>query len=177
MNLRRRDFFFKTGAGAIIAFGVGPLMGCGGNLITWIGIVIQALTDALPIFKDILPNSVAILKKALQVAKDLQTALKNAAPNAIDFLQQLSAPDGLFNQIFNDVGLITDPAQRRIVSGILLLAGVALRLIASGLHQGVPQTPPEILAKARTRNREGVANVEKLAVQDTLEKALAGIKF
>lgn len=152
---------------------------CGANVLTWIGIVINAFTEALPILQSFLPNSLPILQKALQVAKDLQAALKNAAPNAIDFLNQLIAPDGLFNQIINDIGAITDLNQRRILAGILALAGVALRLIATGLHQGATQTKqgPEILAKARIKNPAGVSQVEKLAVQDTLEKALAILKF
>lgn len=180
--MKRRDFVENAAIVSVVSVtGIltGILTSCGGNVLTWVGIVIQSLTEALPIFTDLIPGSADIVKKAIAVAKELETAIKNRAPNTIDFLEQLISPSGLFNQILDSVGVITDPAQKRIVSGILALAGVALRLIAAGLHQGATQTPqgPEIIAKARTANAAGVAHIEKVAVQDSLEKSLSGLRF
>jgi len=129
----RRDLL-KWSFGASVAAGLAAFAtGCGQNVNTWASTVVEALTEALPIFQTYFPSGAGKVATALQIAKDLLDAIKNKKPNAIDFLLQLTAPDGLINKILDDIQLIPDVNERNIVSGLLILAGVALRLIAANL--------------------------------------------
>lgn len=150
--------------------------GCGGNVFTWADQVVGAFTDALPIFQDILPGSVKLLTQALAVAKDLRDALKNKSTNALDLIKQLIAPDGLFNKILADLNVAQSSDQKKIVQGIILIAGIALRLISSGLQQGAKAVPA--LAKAaRSTHPAAVGLVERVAESNAIEQALAAVKF
>jgi len=174
--MKRREML-KAGAVTILATMAGSLVGCDKKtIITWASTAIAFLEQTLPYFTDLLPGSVAVLTKAIEVARQLRAALQAGSANAIDFIQQLIAPDGLFQQILDSVGLITDPQKRKIVSGILAIAGVALNIIAAALQQG---TPPEIVAKAKTsrEKKSGIEIIEKSAKGNTLEKALAALKL
>jgi hypothetical protein len=163
--------------GSLLALVGVVTVSCGQNLIKWSGIVVSAFEESMPLIQNLLPGSVATLTKALAVAKDLQAALKNGSANAIDFIEQLIKPDGLFNKLLDDVGALTDPEQRRILSGILLLAGVALRLIAAGLTSGADQLPNGPAIKAKAQNQSGVAVIEKVGASKDLEKLLKASRF
>jgi hypothetical protein len=171
--MKRREAI-KAGAITILATMAGSLVGCDKKtIITWASTAASFLEQTLPYFSGLLPG-VGILEMAIKVARDLEAALKANSANSVDLINQLIAPDGLFQKILNDVGLIQDPEKRKIVSGILAIAGVALNIIAAALQQG---TPPEIVAKARNVNKKGVQSIEKSAKSDTLEKALAALKL
>ena len=71
----------------------------------------------------------------------------------------------------------TDPEKRKIVSGILAIAGVALTLISTALQQGAADAAPEVLTKARAQNKAGVEVIEKISKSHSLEKALAALKY
>lgn len=174
MGLTRRQVV-RGGVLGSLALLASVTTACNAKIITWAGIVVSAFEQALPIFRDILPNSVAILTKALAVAKDLEAALKAGSANTVDLIEQLISPTGLFNQILNDVELITDPSKRKIVTGILLLAGIALRLISSGLQQGAPQIPATVMSKAK--GKAGISVIQKVNDSDQLLTALANLKF
>ncbi len=172
--MKRREAI-KAVAITLLATAAGSLVGCDKKtIITWASTVIAFLVQTLPYFQDLIPGSVGVLSKAIAVAGELKAALQAGSSNAVDFINQLIAPDGLFQKILADVGLITDPAKRKIVSGILAIAGVALNIIAAALEQG---TPPEIVSKARNVNKAGVEAVKKAGKADTLEKALASLKL
>jgi hypothetical protein len=163
----------RIGAGAAVLGLAGVTSGCNSeNVLTWVQTVITAFKDALPIFQQILPNQAALLEKALVVAQELQTALKNKTGNAVDFLEQLIAPGGLFNQIIDSLGLIADPQQRAVLSGILLLADIALRLIAQHLQTAAAI----IIAAARKRNATGVKTIEAIS-GDILVLELKNLRF
>lgn len=177
MELRRRECI-KLGMATMLASVAGTFVGCDKKtIISWSGTAVSFLEQTLPYFQDLLPGSVAVLAKAITVARELQAALKAGSENAIDLIQQLIAPDGLFQKILDDVGLITDEQKRKIVSGILAIAGVALTIIATALEQGSGEAPPEVISKARSQNKAGVATIEKVSKGKTLEKALAALKL
>jgi hypothetical protein len=174
--MQRREAM-KLGAFTLLATATGSMVGCDKKtIISWAGTAVSFLEQTLPYFQDLVPGSVAVLAKAITVAKQLQEALKAGSTNAIDFIQQLIAPDGLFQKILDDVGLITDEQKRKIVSGILAIAGVALTIIATALEQGSGEVPPEVVSKARSQSKSGVATIEKVSKGKTLEKALAALK-
>lgn len=177
MKINRRKFVRNVGYSALLASVGVTFTGCSTkSIIAWAGTAVSFLEQTLPYFQDLLPGSVGILTQAITVAKDLQTALKAGSANAVDFIKQLIAPDGLFQKILDDVGLIQNPQTRRIVSGILAIAGVALNIIATALEQGSTQLPKAIVAKAKTERKAGVAAVEVIAKSNTLDKVLAALK-
>lgn len=176
MTLKRRECI-KLGLGTLLATVAGSLVGCDKKtIISWASTAVAFLEQTLPYFQDLLPASVNVLTKAIAVARDLQAALAAGSANAVDFINQLIAPDGLFQKILTDVGLMTDFEKRKIVSGILAIAGVALTIIATALEQGSGEAPPEVVSKARSQNKAGVATIEKVSKGKTLEKALAALK-
>lgn len=174
--MRRRDAM-KIGLGTVLATMTGSLVGCDKKtIISWAGTAVSFLEQTLPYFQDLVPGSVGVLTKAIAVAVELKAALQAGSANAIDFINELIAPDGLFQKILDDVGLITDPSKRKIVSGILAIAGVALNIIATALEQGSGEVPPEVVSKARSQSKAGVATIEKVSKGNSLEKALAALK-
>jgi len=176
MKIQRRSLM-KSGAIAVLATMVGSLTGCDRKtIVSWAGTAISFLQQTLPYFTDLLPSSVATLQKAIVVAQDLKKALESGSANAIDFIQQLIAPDGLFQQILNDVGLIQDEQKRKIVAGILAIAGVALNIIATALSQGSETAPPKIVEAVRSRNIGGAAVIDEVASSDVLLKSLKALK-
>jgi len=174
--MQRREVM-KLGAATVLATFAGSLVGCDKKtIISWAGTAVAFLEQTLPYFQDLVPGSVAVLAKAITIAQDLKAALQAGSANAIDFIHQLIAPDGLFQQILNDVGLITDVNKRRIVSGILAIAGVALNIIATALEQGSAEVPPAIVAATRSQKKAATATIEKAAKSSVLEKALGALK-
>jgi hypothetical protein len=175
--MNRRNFVGTLGTGAIVGVTAPSVLvqvACGGNAVTQIGIVISAFDEALPIISDFLPQSVALITKALAVAKDLKKALETKSGNVVEFLNQLIAPNGLFNQIMDTLGLIQDASQRKIVSGLLLLAGIALRIIATQFDQGATDRQK---SSAKASNARAAATIEKASQSDSLESLLKAARF
>jgi hypothetical protein len=173
MRISRRKAV-KLGSLAALLAAAGGTVACSReNVVSWAGVVIAELERAAPLLKSLVPASAAILDKAILVAHDLEAALKAGSVNTVDLIEQLIAPGGLLSQIITDLNLIPDPVQRNILSGGMILAGIALRLISAALKKG---TPRPILAQARQKNRAGVAVVEQAAQYD-LTAALAALKF
>lgn len=168
---------FTTGAVAIGGPAVLLQIACDRKAVeAWADQAINAFVQAEPFIRDLLPGSVAVLAKAIAVAKDLRAALKTKADNAIDFVRQLiTGPDSLFEQIAKSVGLIKNANQRRIVSGILALAGIALNLIAAQLDSEA-DAHPALAAKARAAQPEAFSAVQAIADSDKLERALAAVR-
>jgi hypothetical protein len=174
--MNRRTFARNIGYSALLASVGASSVGCSTKSLTaWAGTVVSFLEQTLPYFQDLLPSSVAVLTKAIQVAKDLKAALSAGSENAIELLNQLLAPNGLFQQILADVGTISGP-QQKIISGILAIAGVALNIIATALSQGAAGAPQALVARVKAKNAIGTSMIENAAKSDRLEKALAALK-
>lgn len=176
--MQRRSFFKSLISAIFAAFGISlgglTFIGCDkGTVITWSNTVVSFLEQALPIFQEFLPASAILITQAISIAKELQVALKINSTNAIDLIQQLIAPGGLFQKILESVGLIKDEAKRRLVSGILAVVGITLNVIATALHQG---TPPAVIEKARSQKKAGVDAVESIAKSNVLERALGSLR-
>lgn len=172
-KITRRDMG-KMGLGlALLASGV-SLIGCSKkSLVMWAQTVVTFLEQTLGYFKDLLPSSVANITKAIAVAKDLQAALSADSPNAVDFINQLLSPDGLINKVIDDIGLIGDPEKRKVVSGVLAIASIALMTIATALAQG---SGPAVTTAAKTRGLKGVSTVEKIAASNKLIGTLKALR-
>ncbi len=172
-----RRFVLKAGLAATLAGGGLSLIGCSKKTLSqWAGIVIATLEQELPYFTELLPSSVAVLSKAIQLAKDLKSALDAGSETTVELLNQLLAPNGLFQQLLNDAGLIPDESTRKIVSGILAIAGVALNVIATALSQGAAGAPNGVVARIRAKNVMGANTIEKAAQSDVLLRALQTLK-
>lgn len=174
--MNRRDCI-KTGVALLTSVAGLSMIACSKKtIIQWAQTVTLFLGQTLPYFKDLLPGSVDVLMKAILVAKDLQAALAAGSESAIEFLNQLLAPNGLFQKLLDDVGLIPDPEKRKIVSGILAIAGVALTIISTALSQGAGTAPPKVVAAVRSRNVSGAATIESVAQSDVLTNVLKSLK-
>jgi len=173
--MKRRQLM-QMGLGALAGGMTLSLVGCSKKTLTqWAATVVIFLEQTLPYFTDLLPGSVATLTKAIQVAKDLKAALDAGSENAIELLNQLLAPNGLFQQIVLDAGLISGP-QAKLVAGILAIAGIALNVIATALSQGAAGAPPQLVAKVKAKHAVGVNVIEAAAKSDRLTKALGALK-
>lgn len=174
--MQRRQFIGRAiAATAIVGSGV-SLIGCSKKtIVQWAATAVTFLEQSLPYFSEFLPTSVALITKAIAVAKQLHDALSAESETAIEFINQLIAPNGLFQQILNEVALIPE-TQRRIISGILAVAGIALNIIATALSQGAAGAPSAVVAKVRSRNVSGANTIENAAKSDVLLKALSNLK-
>jgi len=175
--MNRRNFLQTTGkaaAGTAAGALVLSTEACNKDALTWSLQVVNAFEQAQPIIADLLPGSVALIAKAITIARQLQKALKDKSADAITFLKELIAPAGLVNQIADTLHLIQGPAQRRILSGILALASIGLSLIASDLEQ---QATPAIKAGASRKDRTAVDAIQATAESDRLEQALKALRF
>jgi len=174
-HINRRTFN-KAGLAALLTAGTLPLIACSKKtIVQWAGTAVMFLEQSLPYFSEFLPTAVSLITKAITVAKELQAALSAESEGAIDLINQLIAPNGLFQQILNEVALIPD-AQRKIVAGILAVVGIALNIIATALSQGAAGAPPQLVAKVRSRNVAGSNTIEEVAASDVLLKALSNLK-
>lgn len=171
MNISRRKAVKFGGLAAILAAVGGTVTSCGQNALNAAGIVLDAFRQIQPILAELVPNAAGTIAKAIKVAADLQTALRNKAPEAIDFLKQLVAPDGLFNQILEDLQLVTDPAKKRMLTLLLIIAQVALTAVATALHQDVPTG---VVTAAKSKGK-AVDIIEKIAASNRLDGML--VKF
>lgn len=174
--MKRRDFVKGLGVSSLVLASGASLIGCSKkSLVAWAGTIVTSLEQALPILSTLSPVSVALVTKAIETARALKAALAAGSENAIEFLNQLLAPDGLFLQILAIVATVPGP-QQIIISGILALAGVALNLIATALAQGSTGAPPALVAKVKSRNIAGTSVIEAAANSDRLLKAAAALK-
>lgn len=168
-KISRREVAVKLGGLAAILAALGGLTAaCSQNALNTAAIVINAFKLIQPILSELVPTAAATIAKAIKVAEDLQAALKKKAPEAIDFLKQLIAPDGLFNQVFDDLALVTDPAKRKMLTLWLLIAETGLAAIATALHQ---EAPAGVIAKANAKGKS-VSIIEAIAKSNWLESAL-----
>lgn len=174
--MERRHFIKAGMAGALAVSGL-SIVGCSKKTLSqWASTVILFFEQTLPYFSDLLPGAVGLITKAVAVAKDLKAALDAGSENAVELLNQLLAPNGLFQQVLNEVGLIPDENTRKIVSGILAIAGVALNVIATALSQGAAGAPATIVEKVRIKHAMGANTIEKAAQSDVLLNALSTLK-
>jgi len=176
MTTMNRRFVIKAGIAAGLTGGSLSIVGCTKKtIVQWAGTVVMFLEQALPYFEEFLPSAVPLLQKVIAVAKLLQDALSAESETAIDLINQLIAPNGLFQQILNEVALIPE-AQRRIVAGILAVVGIALNIIATAIANGAAGAPPKIVAGVRSRNVAGSNVIDEAAKSDVLLKALESLK-
>jgi hypothetical protein len=177
--LNKRDFIKIGGVGiGAVALRALPLAGVGALALVSSGcdikqsdIVIDSLQEALPIIKDLVPGSAQLVVKAIAVAKELRDAIKANNGTALGFLKQLISPDGLMNQISDTLNLIQNVNQRRILSGVLLLANIALRAISGKLAA----VPAGVVAVAIAGDAGGASMIEKAA--NSLEPTLLQLRF
>jgi hypothetical protein len=176
MNAMNRRQVVKLGATGLLGVSGLTLVGCSKKSLSyWAGVIISSLEQALPILSTLVPSSADVVEKAIATAKALKTALDNGSENAIELLNQLLAPSGLFEQIVAIVATVTGP-QQAILSGILALAGIALNLIATALHQGAEGAPATLVAKVRTKHAVGASVIETAAKSGRLRKSLEALK-
>jgi hypothetical protein len=174
--MERREAI-KAATVTILATMAGSLVGCDKKTLAyWAGIIVSAFEQSLPILSALVPSSADLITKAIETAKALKTALDSSAESAIEFLNQLLAPGGLFQQILIIVGTVSGP-QQAMISGILALAGIALNLIATALSQGTEGAPPALANRVRAHNAIGANTIETAAKSGKLEKALAALKL
>lgn len=174
--MKRRELFKMLGLSALLAWVGAFFTACSvKSLAAWAGTAVSFLEQTLPYFQDLLPNSVGVLTQAIAIAKDLKAALSAGSETAIELLNKLLAPNGLFQQILTDLALLSGP-QVKIVSGILAIAGVALNIIATALAQGSSGAPAGIVARVKARNVLGANVVEAAANSDRLLKALEALR-
>lgn len=172
----KRRMFIKAGLMATVAGSSLSLVGCSKKtIVQWAGTAVMFLEQALPYFSDLLPGTVGLITKAIAIAKQLQAALSAESESAIDLINQLIAPNGLFQQILNEVAMISGP-QQKVVAGILAVAGIALNIIATALAQGAAGAPASIVGKIRSRNVTGSNTIESIAKSDVLLKSLENLK-
>lgn len=182
--MNRRELIKRGSATALVMGISGPAIfmatGCGDTtqLVKWDNILIGALRDVRPIAAD-LPSGaqiVALIDRTIPVAEALKKAFQdNNHVSALTFLNNLIAPGtGLIVQLADAVGLLADDAKRRIVQGVLAIGMIALRLIAANLQDEVPESG---VAEARSKAPEAVANIERAADGQALQRTFAAVKF
>jgi hypothetical protein len=168
--LNRREIIMR-GSGILFLSVAGASTACSQkSVVEWAQTARQALQDALPYFEELLPNSVPTLTKAIKIAIDLEAALRSGSANAFDFIAELIGPSGLVIQILTDVGTISDPQIRSVVSGILAIASIALRVIATELDRGAVDMPRVIVAELKSKHKASSAVVEKIAKSKVLDQ-------
>jgi hypothetical protein len=176
MNGMNRRQVIKAGVVGLVGAAGVSLVGCSKKTLSyWAGVIISSLEQMLPILSTLVPSSADLIAKAIATAKALKTALDNGSENAIELLNQLLAPGGLFEQIAVIVAGVNGP-QQTILSGILALAGIALNLIATALHQGAEGAPTALVAKVRAKHAVGSSTIETAAKSGRLTKALGALK-
>lgn len=175
MRHSRRGFMVAGATAGIGSLALTQIACPGGeNADRQIGFVIDAFDEAMPILKDLLPGSFVLVSKALVIAKNLRQALKDKSPDALKFLQALISPTGLVNQIVDTFSLVKNDNQRRVLSGIFLIANIALRVIGTQLES---VATPATRTAARSANAEAAAVIEGVAQAPTLEALLKAARF
>lgn len=172
--MNRRDFIKASASTAILASSALMLISCNKKqIIGYSSTAVQFLEQTLPYFQTLIPGSTDKLNKAILVAKDLKTALEKESANAVGFINLLTQPNGLFQNILTDIDLIQDQGKKQIVAGILAIAGVALTLIENYL---ITETPSPILAKAKSTNSHEIHAIETRVKSRDLTKVLKSLK-
>lgn len=161
----RRNFIGIAAKGtAVLAIVPGTLLleGCDSTaqLVKW-GQLVATELEAVQPQLTALGLSTALISKAIVIGKDLVAALK-ASNNAstLNFLDQLIAPNGLIQQLANDVGVIGDDSARKIVQAALIIAHTTLLLISANIAENAPSNA---ISLARTAGQGTAANNVKAA--------------
>lgn len=124
------------GVGAVTAFKCSPETEA--QIEKWDDLVIQELTAIKPELVT-LGLSTALIDKTIGVAKDLNVALKASNhASTLDLLGQLTAPDGLIQQLAADIGIVSNDTARKIMEAALIIAHTTLLLIAANIVSSVP---------------------------------------
>lgn len=171
MQMNRRNAL-RTIGGGTLAVGVGAAFKCSpatqGQLEKWGNLVADEIAAVGPELLALgLPHA-ALVAQAEKIARDFVAAVK-ASDNVktLDLLGQLTAPDGLINQIASDAGLIKDANTKKFVEGALLIAHVTLALIAANIQQNVPASA-KATATAAGHGKQA-ASVERAASAGSIE--------
>lgn len=180
--MNRRSMISRSAltAGALALAGPVTLMqvACGSTkqLVKWTGLVIGALRDLSPILAgmDGTVPIVALVAKAIPIAERLKKAFEdNDHAKTLDLLNNLIAPGGVFAQIADLVGNLTDE-RKRLVQGLLAIAQTFLRLIAANIEEEIPASAT---AAARALNAGAVRAVENAASPDKIASAFKLTRF
>lgn len=138
-----------------------------------LSVYVQTIVGALEEISPLLPNSAAIIAKAVKVAKDFDDAYRAGKfENALVLFENLA---GFISQIANDVG-VNNPT----IQIALAVAGIALKGIAV-LLKSQESEPQVVAAMERANAKPGAAArrslVERLANPTAVEKAFAASRF
>lgn len=151
--MQRRNFLGTVVKGsAAVALTGSPLLltACADTtqMVKWAQLVATELSSIGPELES-LGIKEPLVAKAITIANDLVKALKTSNhADTLTFLDQLIAPDGLVQQLANDIGLISDDSVKKIVQAALIIAHTTLLLISANIAENVPSNAGAMAAAA-----------------------------
>lgn len=175
--MNRRQFVRVTGTGTLGLAAVTAFKCPGGpNLDPKFQIALTILGQIDATLKELnITGPLGLIAKVTKIIGDVQTFYKNADfPSAIDGLNQIVAPGGLFDQVLDDAGI----AQSNVVKGLLIAFRGALTVIAVILES--QSTQPVVAARIRAASAsdaQKIDNVRKLADGKKIDAALKSLRF
>jgi hypothetical protein len=117
---------------------------------------------------------VALIAKAIPIAESLKKAFEDSNhAETLDLLNKLIEPGGVFAQIADLVGNLSDD-RKRLIQGLLAIAQTFLRLIAANIEEEVPVSSA---AMATAANANAVNAVKQAAQAGNLEAAFNASRF
>lgn len=159
-----------AGVGSLAVF----MASCGEQVLSWLATIIRTVGDLGPLFDELgLPKGVEIAAKIAVIAKKIDGAIRGKDfKNALDFLNEIIKPNGLFDELLALAGI----AKSKIISGGVVILKFALGIVANFVQKGL-ETPQGkmMVAAASAEDAEKIANVATWANFDA-DRVLGLIK-
>lgn len=175
-NITRRnalqDMIVATTGAVLLGTGVAVQTACGPNLQTQFAIARQILGAVSNTVDQLhLPGLVALIAKVTAAINDVEKAYKaEKFVDALTFLNEIGRPDGLFDQILNDVNVKSN----KTIKGFMLALQGALSVIAIILESQKGQ--PGIAAVIGDESDPRIQTVKRLASEDRIDAALKTLR-
>lgn len=174
--MNRRDAIQIIGIGVPSTVILGAEIGCGPNIDTELAIGQQILGIISSTATGLgLTGAVALIDKAVAVYADVQKAYHDGKfTSALDILNELVAPGGLFDQVLADAGVATNNK----IKALMLTLNGALRvvIVILGAHKNDP-----VVVNARKllspATEAKIQNVLKLADEKAIDAGLNALRF